>query len=156
MVESHGWQRDPRVVRGPESLDASPDGRIFRAYHNRKSKIENQKEPTMRKSKTLAKLRIGQPVRLCSFGHFIPAYVGHAAKFGFDCIWLDLEHRAMDNREVQSLLALMRHNDIDCMLRPPTRDRSYPSGETRSRRQSLSIIFHWPGSGRSCMQLLVG
>ena len=43
----------------------------------------------MRTSKTLARLRAGQPVRLCTLGHFIPAYICHAAHFGFDCIWLD-------------------------------------------------------------------
>ena len=78
----------------------------------------------MRKSKTLAKLRSGQPVRLCSFGHFIPAYIGHAAKFGFDCIWLDLEHRTMTDREVQALLAFCHRFDIDCMVRSPTLEKT--------------------------------
>jgi len=79
---------------------------------------------SVRKSKTLSKLRNGQPARLCSLGHFIPAYVRHAAHFGFDCIWLDLEHRAMPDREVQALLAYFHCFDIDCMLRPPTLEKT--------------------------------
>ncbi len=78
----------------------------------------------MRQSKTLAKLRNNELVRMCALGHFIPSYIRHAAHFGFDCIWLDLEHRAMEDREVQALLAYFHLYDIDCMLRPPTLEKS--------------------------------
>ena len=78
----------------------------------------------MRKSKTLAKIRAGEPVRMCVMGHFIPPYVHMAARAGFDCIWLDLEHRLIDEREVQALLAQFHLADIDCMLRPPTLEKS--------------------------------
>ena len=78
----------------------------------------------MRKSKTLAKIRAGQPVRMCALGHFFPAFIAHAANAGFDCIWFDLEHRAMDTREVQAMLAYFHLYDIDCMLRPPTLEKT--------------------------------
>lgn len=78
----------------------------------------------MRKSKTLARLRAGQPVRMCNLGHFIPAYIRFAAHFQFDCIWLDLEHRAMPEREVQTLLAYFHLFDIDCLLRAPTLEKT--------------------------------
>ncbi len=78
----------------------------------------------MRASKLLAKLRANQPARICSLGHFIPSYIRHAAHFGFDCVWLDLEHRAMGEREVQTLLAFFHLFDIDCMLRPPTLEKT--------------------------------
>ena len=61
---------------------------------------------------------------MCALGHFIPAYIHHAAQFGFDCIWLDLEHRAMTDREVQSLLTHFHLADIDCMLRPATLEKT--------------------------------
>ena len=61
---------------------------------------------------------------MCCLGHFIPAYIHHAAHFGFDCIWLDLEHRAMGDREVQALLTHFHLADIDCMLRPPTLEKT--------------------------------
>ncbi|MBI2480838.1 MAG: 4-hydroxy-2-oxovalerate aldolase [Planctomycetia bacterium] len=78
----------------------------------------------MRKSKTLAKLRAGNPVRMCSLGHFIPEYIRFAAHYGYDCIWLDLEHRAMTDREAQALLAYFHLFDIDCMLRAPTLEKT--------------------------------
>ncbi len=61
---------------------------------------------------------------MCVMGHFIPPYVHMAARAGFDCIWLDLEHRLIDEREVQALLAQFHLADIDCMLRPPTTEKT--------------------------------
>lgn len=78
----------------------------------------------MRKSKTLARIRNNDTVRMCSMGNFIPSYLRHAAHHGFDCIWLDLEHRLIDEREVQMLLALSHQYDIDIMLRPPTLEKT--------------------------------
>ena len=77
----------------------------------------------MRKSKVLAKIRADEAVRICGLGNFLPSYVRHAAHFGFDCIWFDLEHRAMTDREVQSMLGFFHLFDIDCMLRSPTLER---------------------------------
>jgi len=56
----------------------------------------------MRRSKTLEKLRSGRCARVCGMGHYLPFYIRYAAHFRFDVIWLDLEHRAMSQREVQS------------------------------------------------------
>ncbi len=79
---------------------------------------------TMRKSKVAARIREGKTVRLAMLGHFIPPYIAYAADAGFDGIWLDLEHRAMDSREVQALLAFFHHFDIDCLIRTSTRERA--------------------------------
>jgi 2-keto-3-deoxy-L-rhamnonate aldolase RhmA len=57
-------------------------------------------------------------------GHYLPFFVRYAAHYGYDGIWLDLEHRAMNEREVQSLLAFCHSFDIDCMLRPPSIERN--------------------------------
>ena len=78
----------------------------------------------MRDSKTLNKIRQNRCARVCGLGHYLPFFVRYAAHFGYDVIWLDLEHRAMTDREVQSLLSLCYHNDIDCMVRPPTQERT--------------------------------
>lgn len=78
----------------------------------------------MHSSKTLKQLRAGEAVRICSLGHHIPAFVHHAAHYGFDCIWLDLEHRLIDDQEVAALLAHCILADIDCMLRPPTLEKT--------------------------------
>jgi 2-keto-3-deoxy-L-rhamnonate aldolase RhmA len=78
----------------------------------------------MRKSKTVARIRSGEVIRVCVLGHYIPAYVCHAARAGYDCIWLDLEHRALSIREVQAILAYSHLYDIDIMLRPPTLEKT--------------------------------
>ncbi|MFP4323907.1 MAG: HpcH/HpaI aldolase family protein [Anaerolineales bacterium] len=76
----------------------------------------------MRTSKTLAKLRAGKPVKLAYLSNLIPAFVAHAAHQGYDAIWLEMEHRPMNPREVQLLLPLFHHYDIDAILRVPTRE----------------------------------
>lgn len=78
----------------------------------------------MRKSKTLARIRAGEVIRGCVLGHYIPGYICHAARAGYDCIWLDLEHRAQSIREIQALLAFSHLYDIDIMLRPPTLEKT--------------------------------
>jgi 4-hydroxy-2-oxoheptanedioate aldolase len=78
----------------------------------------------MRKSKVLAKLRAGDFARVSAMGHYLPFFIRHSAHFSYDGIWLDLEHRAMTDREVQSLLAFCHLSDIDCMVRPPTIERT--------------------------------
>lgn len=78
----------------------------------------------MRKSKTLARIRKGELIRTCVLGHYVPAYVCHAARAGYDCIWLDLEHRSMSLREVEALLLASHHFDIDIMVRPPTLEKT--------------------------------
>lgn len=78
----------------------------------------------MRTSKFLSKIRSEKVARVCALGHFIPSYVCHAAHFGFDAIWLDCEHRAWTDREIQSMLAYFHQYDIDCMLRAPTLEKA--------------------------------
>ena len=78
----------------------------------------------MRKSKTLEKIRNGQCARVCGLGHYLPFFVRYAAHFRYDVVWFDLEHRAMNDHQVQSLIALCHYNDIDCMVRTPTLQRT--------------------------------
>jgi 4-hydroxy-2-oxoheptanedioate aldolase len=76
---------------------------------------------TYRPSKVLAKIKNGQVARFCNIGHYLPFAAHWAAKHGYDGIWLDLEHRPMDPREVQSFLAQAVAADIDVMVRCPYR-----------------------------------
>ena len=78
----------------------------------------------MRKSKTLARIRNNETVRMCALGHFVPAFVKFAAHFEFDCIWLDMEHRNFTDRDVQTLLAHSHLHDVDIMVRPPTLEKT--------------------------------
>ncbi|MFI4874024.1 MAG: HpcH/HpaI aldolase/citrate lyase family protein [Blastopirellula sp. JB062] len=63
-------------------------------------------------------------MRICSMGHFSPSYVAHAARHGYDCIWLDLEHNAMSTEEFRALIPCFHLYDIDCMVRPQTGERT--------------------------------
>jgi 4-hydroxy-2-oxoheptanedioate aldolase len=78
----------------------------------------------MKRSKTLARIRNHQTVRMCCLGHYIPFYVKHAAHCGYDCIWLDLEHRNFSDRDVEALLVQSHLHDIDIMVRPPTTQKT--------------------------------
>ncbi len=78
----------------------------------------------MRRSKTLTRIRHNDTVRMCCLGHYIPAFVKHAAHIGFDCIWLDLEHRNFTDRDVAALLAMSHLHDIDIMVRAPTLEKT--------------------------------
>lgn len=78
----------------------------------------------MRRSKTLARIRDNQLVRMCCLGHFIPAFIRQAAHFGYDCIWLDAEHRNFSDRDILALLAYSHLHDIDIMVRPPTTEKT--------------------------------
>lgn len=79
----------------------------------------------MRRSKVLAKLRSGRFARFCATGHYLPFFIRHGAHLNYDGVWLDLEHRTMDNREVQAFIAACYYNDIDCMVRTQTLGRSH-------------------------------
>jgi 4-hydroxy-2-oxoheptanedioate aldolase len=78
-------------------------------------------ESTHRRSKVLEKVRNGQVARFCNIGHYMPFAISWAAKHGFDGIWLDLEHRAMDATSSQAMLAQAVAADIDVMVRCPYR-----------------------------------
>lgn len=54
----------------------------------------------------------------------MPGYIAHAARAGYDCLWLDMEHRAQTIRELQSLLAHGHLYDIDIMVRPQTLEKT--------------------------------
>jgi 2-keto-3-deoxy-L-rhamnonate aldolase RhmA len=77
----------------------------------------------MRHSKVLARLRARQTVRLTQLDYFLPPFIAFSAHEGYDCVWIDMEHHVMQPRELQALLAFGHKYDIDCMVRPPTREK---------------------------------
>jgi len=78
----------------------------------------------MRKSKVLAKIRAGRVARICCVGSPIASFPHIAAHFHYDGIWLDGEHRVWDPREVETMLGRHHEADIDCMYRPPTKEKN--------------------------------
>ena len=78
----------------------------------------------MRRSKILAKIRAGKVARLCCTGSPISMLPALAAHFHYDGIWVDAEHRTWDPREVQAMIACHHAADIDCLWRPPTKEKN--------------------------------
>ena len=70
----------------------------------------------------MEKIRGGREVRIAVLGHVLPPFLAYAAHSGYDCIWLDLEHHPMDESEVRTVLAFAQLYDIDCVVRPSTRE----------------------------------
>ena len=95
---------------GSYDLNNQPENR----ENFRKNRVEYAK------SRVIEKFRAGQCATFAALGHYLPFYIRHAAHCEFDGIWLDLEHRAMEVREVQSLLSMCHQFNIDCMVRAPT------------------------------------
>jgi 4-hydroxy-2-oxoheptanedioate aldolase len=47
-----------------------------------------------------------------------------AAHFHYDGIWVDAEHRVWEAREVDSMIGRHHAADIDCIWRPPTKEKN--------------------------------
>ena len=47
-----------------------------------------------------------------------------AAHFQYDGIWVDAEHRVWDPREVDTMIGRHHAADIDCIWRPPTKEKN--------------------------------
>lgn len=77
----------------------------------------------MYRSKIISKLRNGKIARLANLNQFVSYFPHHAAKSQYDGVWLEAEHNTWNPREIQHLLAIHRLADIDCIVRPPTREK---------------------------------
>jgi 2-keto-3-deoxy-L-rhamnonate aldolase RhmA len=77
----------------------------------------------MRHSKVLARIRAGGVARVCSVSAPFAAFPALASQFKYDGVWVDAEHRPWDCREAESMLARHHLADIDCIWRPPTREK---------------------------------
>lgn len=78
----------------------------------------------MRRSKVLAKIRSGQVARICCTGSPISFFPAIAAHFRYDGIWVDAEHRVWDGRDAEAMLGRHHAADIDCIWRPPTKEKN--------------------------------
>lgn len=78
----------------------------------------------MRRSKVLAKIRSGQVARICCTGSPIAFFPTIAAHFNYDGIWLDAEHRVWEPREAETMLGRHHAADIDCIWRPPSKEKN--------------------------------
>lgn len=76
----------------------------------------------MRSSLLRARLRQGLPARLACMYYPTAMMPAHAAKAGYDAIWLDAEHNTWDRRELQRMIALHHLANIDCLIRTGSRN----------------------------------
>ncbi len=72
----------------------------------------------MRPSRVLKKLRAGEVVS-CFNVHFDPQVSEIAGLAGFDCVWIDNEHMAQDNSNIQAHIWAAKSHDMDVMVRVP-------------------------------------
>ena len=76
----------------------------------------------MRPSLIRSRLRQGKVARIACLYYPTTMLPAHAAKAGFDAIWLDSEHSTWDRRELQRLIAFHHLANIDCIVRTGSRN----------------------------------
>jgi 4-hydroxy-2-oxoheptanedioate aldolase len=76
----------------------------------------------MRTSLARSRLRNNEPVRIACMYYPNAMMPAHAAKAGYDAIWLDAEHNTWDRRELQRMIALHHLANIDCIVRTGSRN----------------------------------
>lgn len=76
----------------------------------------------MRPSLIRSRLRQGKAARIACLYYPTTMLPAHAAKAGFDAIWLDSEHSTWERRELQRLIAYHHLANIDCIVRTGSRN----------------------------------
>lgn len=76
----------------------------------------------MRPSLIRSRLKQDKVVRIACMYYPTAMMPAHAAKAGFDAIWLDSEHSTWDRRELQRLIAMHHLANIDCIVRTGSRN----------------------------------
>ena len=76
----------------------------------------------MRPSLIRQRLRQSKAARIACLYHPTTMMPAHAAKAGFDAIWLDTEHCTWERRELQRLIAHHHLANIDCIVRTGSRN----------------------------------
>jgi 4-hydroxy-2-oxoheptanedioate aldolase len=72
----------------------------------------------MTNSKVLAKLRAGEYVVVAGIGRIVEPWLSEVVgRVGYDCIWLDLEHRAYSYQVIDPISLACRATGIDLMVR---------------------------------------
>jgi 2-keto-3-deoxy-L-rhamnonate aldolase RhmA len=76
----------------------------------------------MRSSLIRSRLKANQVVRIACLYYPTTMMPAHAAKAGFDAIWLDTEHSTWERRELQRTIALHHLANLDCIVRTGSRN----------------------------------
>ncbi|MSU48316.1 MAG: 4-hydroxy-2-oxovalerate aldolase [Opitutus sp.] len=76
----------------------------------------------MRPSLIRSRLSQNKAVRIACQYYATTMMPAHAAKAGFDAIWLDSEHSTWERHELQRLIAMHHLANIDCIVRTGSRN----------------------------------
>ncbi|WP_221031975.1 HpcH/HpaI aldolase family protein [Actomonas aquatica] len=76
----------------------------------------------MRPSLARARLLQQRPVRIVCMYYPTAMLPAHAAKAGYDAVWLDTEHNTWDPGELRRVIQLHHLANIDCIVRTGSRD----------------------------------
>lgn len=76
----------------------------------------------MRTSLVRSRFRSQQVARMLCMYYPTAMLPAHAAKAGFDAVWLDAEHNTWDRRELQRMITLHHLANIDCIVRTGSRN----------------------------------
>lgn len=76
----------------------------------------------MRSSLIRSRIRQGLAARIACMYYPSTMMPAHAAKAGFDAIWLDSEHSTWERHELQRMIAMHHLANIDCIVRTGSRD----------------------------------
>ena len=76
----------------------------------------------MRPSLIRSRLRQGLAARIACMYYPTTMMPAHAAKAGFDAIWLDSEHSTWERHELQRMIAMHHLANIDCIVRTGSRN----------------------------------
>lgn len=76
----------------------------------------------MRPSLIRSRLRQDKAVRIACMYYATTMMPAHAAKAGYDAIWLDAEHNTWERHELQRMIAMHHLANIDCIVRTGTRN----------------------------------
>lgn len=76
----------------------------------------------MRSSLIRSRLKANQAVRIACMYYPVNMMPAHAAKAGYDAIWLDTEHNTWERHEIQRALLQHQLANIDCIVRTGSRN----------------------------------
>jgi 4-hydroxy-2-oxoheptanedioate aldolase len=76
----------------------------------------------MRPSLIRSRLKQNQAVRIACMYYPVNMMPAHAAKAGYDAIWLDTEHNTWERHEIQRVLLQHHLANIDCIVRTGSRN----------------------------------
>lgn len=107
---------------------------------------------SMRPSRVLRKLRAGELVSCFRVDTHGSAVIETVARAGFDCVWIDMEHVAVDWSEINQKVIAAKLHDMDTMIR--TARRGYADYIQPLELDASGLMVPHVMSGDDCMNVV--